>query len=50
MSTIVTKVTNGHDEYNCEESDKPVTMSTIVKKVTNGHDEYNCEESDKRSR
>ena len=37
MSTIVKKVTNGHDEYN-------------VKKVTNGHDEYNCEESDKRSR
>ena len=33
MSTIVKKVTNGHDEYNCEESD-------------NGHDEYNCEESD----
>ena len=38
MSTIVKNVTNGHDEYNCEESDKT------------GHDEYNCEESDKRSR
>ena len=34
MSTIVKKVTNGHDEYNCEESDKRSTMSTIVKKVT----------------
>ena len=50
MSTIVKKVTNGHDEYNCEESDNWSRMSTIVTKVTNGHDEYNCEESDKRSR